>query len=278
MSAFLKNRELANARVSGREAVEVTLQAGARDLIRTSSLNLALADWVSGDWDEVEALYAQYHDDLTSHQLELAMYREVLVPIRSARGEPVDFDLEVPEFDATDEQGLSISTWMKAVAAEVDGDAEQAALLFARATDAAYRAFGIDDDFPVLWPLAVESVLAVGDTSEAARLVGLVADAPMGVVTPLAHAHLLRLRALIGIAHGDDPATVDADLDLATEEFRDFGARFYLARTLLERARQMGQRGDVEGAAPVLEEAEAIFVDLRADRWVAETRGVSSLR
>jgi tetratricopeptide (TPR) repeat protein len=278
MSAFLKNRELELARVAGREAVEVTLQAGARDLIRNSSLNLALADWVSGDWDGVEALFSQYSDDLASHHLELAMFRSLLVLIRTARGELIDIEFEVPVFDATDDIGLSISAWMEGLAAEADGDAAQGALLLARATDAAHRAFGIDDDFPVLWPLSVESVLATGDTREAARLLGLVADAPVGVVTPLAHAHLLRLRALVGRARDDDAVAVDADLEAAAQEFRDFGAPFYLARTLLERARHLQERGDGGDAAALLEEAEAIFVDLRANRWVAETRGVSSLR
>ena len=40
----------------------------------------------------------------------------------------------------------------------------------------------------------------------------------------------------------------------------------------------MTARGDDDAAAPLLQEAEAIFTDLRANRWLAETRGVSSLR
>jgi hypothetical protein len=40
----------------------------------------------------------------------------------------------------------------------------------------------------------------------------------------------------------------------------------------------MSERGDDESAASLLQEAESIFVTLRANRWIAETRGVSSLR
>jgi hypothetical protein len=36
-------------------------------------------------------------------------------------------------------------------------------------------------------------------------------------------------------------------------------------------------RGDDDAAAPLCEEAESIFVALKANRWVAAARGVSSL-
>jgi tetratricopeptide (TPR) repeat protein len=277
-SAFLKNRDLVPARASGREAVELALQVGAHDLMRAAAINLALTCWVSGDWDEAEAVYAQHRDDLLAYPIDLMTIRAVLVFVRTARDEPVDFEVVVPELDASDVAGESVGALVEALIAEGAGHVEDAAAVFSRAADASYRAFGIDDDFAILWPFAIESVLAAGQTSEAERLLRYVAEAPLGLVTPLAHAHLLRLRALVGIARGNDAGDADADLELATQEFRDFGAPFYVARTLLERVRRMAERGDNEAAAPLVEEAEAIFVALRANRWVAETRGVSSLR
>ncbi|MEY2424130.1 MAG: hypothetical protein QOI95_4197 [Acidimicrobiaceae bacterium] len=276
-SALLKNRDVEAALASGREGIELTLQVGARDLLRSAAMNLTLTCWVSGDWDEAEALHAQHFDDLLAHAVDLMTMRAVLVFIRTARDEPVDFEIAVPEVDADDAAGESVATLIEALLAEANGDADGAAVVLARAVDVCYRAFGIDDDFAVLWPFAIERVLAAGHTSEAERLLGYVADAPPGLVTPLAHAHLLRLRGLVGIALGDD-STVDADLELATQEFRDFGTPFYLARTLLERAHRITDSGADEAAAALLEEAEAIFVELRANRWVTETRGVSSLR
>jgi len=134
----------------------------------------------------------------------------------------------------------------------------------------AHRAFGIDDDFAIVWPIAVEKALAAGQTNEGERLLGYIVGAPAGLVTPLAHAHLLRLRALTAESRGDSADEIDRDLELAIQEFRELGARFYLARALLERARRMAQRGDSEAAAPLIDEAEAIFTDLRASRWIAE--------
>jgi hypothetical protein len=161
--------------------------------------------------------------------------------------------------------------------AEVAGDGELAAQEFARAADSACSELGLDDDFAILWPLAVEGSLAVERLTEAERLLHLVADAPAGLVTPLAHAHLVRLRALTGLARGADDTAIDADLEQATEEFRDFGARFYLARTLLERADRAAGVGEPEVEAQLRAEAEAIFEDLRANRWLARSRRAGSL-
>ena len=60
--------------------------------------------------------------------------------------------------------------------------------------------------------------------------------------------------------------------------FRDFGVPFYLARALLERAHRLVERGDDEAAAPLLAEAEELFAGLRANRWLAQLRGVSAAR
>ena len=277
LSAFLKNRDLDEARAAGRDAVEAAQQAGARDLVRNAAMNLALTCWVSGDWDEAEALHVRHHDDFLNHAVDRMTMHAVLVFVRSARDEPIDFEVVPPEYDVSNAVAEYIDALVQALLAEADGDLDKAALEFTRAADVAHRMAGIEDDFAVLLPFAVESALAAGHTSEAERILGYVADAPSGLVTLLAHAHLLRARALVGIVRGDEPAVVDADLGLATQEFRELGARFYVARTLLERARRMGERGDHEAAASLLEEAESIFVDLRANRWVAETRGVSSV-
>jgi tetratricopeptide (TPR) repeat protein len=278
LCAFLKNRDLDEARTAGRDAVEASLQAGARDLLRMAALNLGLTCWVSGDWDEAEALLVRHHDDFLSAPVDLMMMRAVLVFIRTARDEPIDFELVVPDYDTSNAAAESVDALIQALLAEADGDRNKTALEFIRAMDIAHRMAGIEDDFAVLLPFAVESVIAAGRTGEAVRLCQYVDDAPAGVVTPLARAQLLRSRALAGIERGDDNARVDADLELATQEFRDLGARFYIARTLLERARRMGERGDGEAAAPLLAEAEAIFVDLRANRWVSEIRDVSLAR
>jgi len=258
--------------------VKLTTQAGARDLVRWSVGNLALTCWLSGDWDDVEVLYTQHYDDFVNYPTSLALFQSVVVFVRTARDEPLDLGLVVPDYDPDDLSGEYMAALVEAQLSEAEGDVQKAARAFAHSADAVHRSAGLDDDFAIIWPFAIECVLAAGDTTEAERLLSYAVDAPPGLVPPLAHAHLLRLRALIGIARGDEGAAIDADLELATKEFRDFGARFYVARTLLEQARRMSERGDEDGAEPLRAEAEAIFVDLKAKRWVAEARRVSSFQ
>ena len=212
-ACFLKNRDVAEARTACREALELALQVGARDRLGATAMNLAMTCWVSGDWDEVEALYAQHRDDLLDRSFDITTIQLVLTFIRAARDEEVDFQLVAPEFDAGNSAGAYLASVMEALVAEANGDVDGTAVLLARAVDTCHRAFGIDDDFAIVWPIAVEGVLAAGQGDEAERLLGFIADAPAGLVTPLAHAHLLRVRALVGIARGDDTAAIDADLE-----------------------------------------------------------------
>ena len=276
MSTALKSRDLDAALVAGREAVDTAEQTGRRDLLLVAAMNLGLTCWVSGDWDEAERLWAHLKDDLHNHPLEVALFRSTMWLVRDARGESRGLDaadIGVPAFDPAEYVGPLVN----GLQAQADGDGDTAAQELVRSTDLAHAASGIDDDFGILWPVAVESALAVRGVAEAERLLRYVADAPPGLVTPLVQAHLPRLRALVAIEVGADAAAIDADLELATQELREFGARFYLGRVLLERGNRLAERGDQEAAAALLAEAERTFVDLKANRWLAETRRVGSL-
>jgi class 3 adenylate cyclase/tetratricopeptide (TPR) repeat protein len=278
LNALLKNRDLAGSRAAGRDAVEATLQTGSLDMLRVSALNLAITCWVSGDWDEAEALYEQHQEGIASFPLDEMFFRSIVALIRTARDQPIGFDLEVAPLDEVDETSGYLVALAEAQIAAAVGDARTAADRYSEVVESAIRVMGTEDDFTIVWPLGVEGVLAAGDVDEAARLVGHVAGAAPGRVSPLARVHLLRLRALVASERGDDPAEVDADLGRAADAFREFGVPFYLARTLLERGRLLAERGDDEAAAPLLEEAAAIFASLRATRWSDQVRELTSTR
>jgi hypothetical protein len=274
-SAMLKNRDLALALAAGREGLELAAKVGASDLRSPTVSEHALVCWVSGDWDEAVALETQFGDDL-GHYIDRSVVRLVITFIRTARDETIDLDFPVPDVDENDQFGAWIGTMFEALRADERGDDAQATTAFALAMDRAHQAADLDDDFAIVWPIVVERMLSSGQIEAAERFLALVGDAPPGLVTPLAHAHFLRLRALVGVARGADDADIDADLELATTELRDFGARFYLGRVLLERARRATEREDDEAAAPLLDEASAVFHQLRAARWVAETNTVGA--
>jgi tetratricopeptide (TPR) repeat protein len=276
IATHLKNRELDGALANGREAVEVALQIGARDALPMAALNLGLTCWISGDWDEAEALVEQYRDDLPNHPLEQNLISSLVHLVRSARGLPPDPEEPQVSFGGED---YGSSALLAGLQAEARGDRDAAARELIRSLDENVVVGGLDDDFAVVWPLAVEAAVAVGSWAEAERLLAYITDAPAGLVTPLAAAHLPRLRALLAIAAGGtDDGAIDADLERAVDAMRAFGARFYLGRALLERGRRFAGRGDDAGAAPLLDEARSIFSELRADRWAAETSQVGAGR
>jgi class 3 adenylate cyclase/tetratricopeptide (TPR) repeat protein len=278
LNAFLKNRDLAGSLAAGRDAVEATLQTGSLDMLRVSALNLALTCWVSGDWDEAEALYQQHLDGIVSFPLEHMFFRSIIVLIRAARDEPLGRELDVVELDAADDLSGYMSALAEALNAEARGDASTAARHFVTMVDSAFGVMGTEDDFAIVWPLGVEGLLAAGDVDGAERLVHLVTGEAPGRVTPLARVHLLRLRALVAWARDGGGPSVDGDLERAVDAFREFGVPFYLGRALLERGRLLAERGDEEAAAPLLAEADAVFGGLRANHWLAQVRDLNLVR
>ena len=191
---FGKNRDLPTSIDAGREAQQLIAQVGARDLTGGVVTNLLGALWIAGEWDEAEALYAE-------HEVEFAIAgpydqcpaRTIVNLIRHARGEHFDpIDDLPPGDDALTQFWVGIAESLDTINA---GDDLEASRLLAAATDVAYPATQLDDDFPIGWPMAIEQALTVGNTQEAQRLLAIVDDSPPGLVNPLAHAHLQRLRA-----------------------------------------------------------------------------------
>jgi hypothetical protein len=217
--------------------------------------------WISGGWDEAEALYAENQSELAnSGPYDESPPQTVVNLIHQARGERLTPTVEyTPENDTISELWMGI-----AHALEADTDAVEASRLLIAATDRVYVTALIDDDFTIGWPIAIEQALVVGEITEAERLLTMVGDAAPGLVSPLAHAHLLRLRALVNRAKGVEPSEVMADLEPAIGELRDFGAPFYLAKALLE-----------HGSRESLEEARNIFAALGATPWMERVDAVA---
>ncbi|MDX6562883.1 MAG: hypothetical protein QOD65_2697, partial [Gaiellales bacterium] len=216
---------------------------------------------IAGEWDEAEALYAEYQAELESAgPYDVSPPQTVINLIRDARGGPLE-----PVVDYTPEGDPVSELWMAIAHTLVPGtDAVETSRLLTAATEGVNAAIQIDDDFTIGWPIALERALAVGVIEDAERLLALVGDAPPGLVNPLAHAHHLRLRALVNRAKGAEASEVAADLEAAVGEFRAFGVPFYLAKALLEL-----------GAPESLEEARDIFSRLGATPWLAKAQTVS---
>jgi hypothetical protein len=134
---------------------------------------------------------------------------------------------------------------------------------------------GIDDDFATFWLTAIDHALAARDVGRAEQLLRLVTDCPWGHITPYLRCQLPRVRALINAAAGkhDD---VERDLVAATKALAEFGARYWLGRTLLEHAEWLIARGRAIEAPALAVHATRIFEELGAKPWLERATVVSS--
>jgi ATP/maltotriose-dependent transcriptional regulator MalT len=130
---------------------------------------------------------------------------------------------------------------------------------------------GIDDDFAIIWVIAVTDAVEAGDAETARRLVRLVSSAPIGHVSALLRALLPWLQARVDIAIGDDD-NVDKSFRSATAALHAFGAPFYLARALYDHARWLNTRGESAEAATLLDEASRLFDTVGATPWVERAK------
>jgi hypothetical protein len=90
---------------------------------------------------------------------------------------------------------------------------------------------------------------------------------PAGVRRPNVEAHAARFRARLLAGEGAADQ-VDPKFEEAVSVFRRIGSRFWLAVTLLERGEWLIERKRADEAMLLLEEAGAIFEDLRARPWL----------
>jgi hypothetical protein len=277
LGIMLRSRDIKESIATAEEATAISLQTGLLHTLSGTLPALFAACWLGGAWDRIEQTYLEHRDDIADYPFGLAYQTLVLSLVRDARGQANadSFVVLDPAEGAMDRPSF---LWNSARIAETAGDLASAARSYAQCLDDAVETAGLEDDFTLFLPLAVEGTLAGGLLDETARLLRYVEDAPVGLITPLTRAHLPRLRALLAIATGGTDDGIDADLELATLELRAFGATFYLARTLLERADRLVSRGNHDDAEPLRREAEEIFTSLRAAPWVDKARALSSVR
>jgi hypothetical protein len=263
IASFNNSRDLAASEAAAREGLAISDEMGTRDRYGSIQANLDIGLWFSGGWDEVASR------DVVSENSDISstlLVRLLVGLVREARG--VLDDLPSPELtdDQTDDPYIrAAAAVIAAVEASAQGRYAEAADQAALGVQNSMDASGIDDDFALYWPLAVECALAAGHVDRARELLSPVAEAPPGLVTPLVRAQFLRLRAMTAIAAGT-PEHADEDLSDAVDELRAFGAPYFLARALLSLA-ELRAGTDVP-VSPLLDEARGIFESLGARPWV----------
>ena len=270
LAANLFTHDLERARGFIAEAVTAARQVGDTYRAEVTMTNAGYVWALGGDWDRLDAELAEWLTDRVPTPASSATWVS-LAAVRRARGEEV----EVPELPSSeDEYDVLTSALAHALAAGVPTATQSAAVaagclaLFGDAADEKDA-----EDWEVLWPPAVELQLAVGDLDAAGRLLEMGPALQAMTGQPLGQAEVLRIGGLVSLARGDDP---EADLRAAETAHEAFGATYPLARTRLELARWLAAQGRAGEADPLLAQARAAFVELRASPWVDEVDALTA--
>jgi class 3 adenylate cyclase/tetratricopeptide (TPR) repeat protein len=113
---------------------------------------------------------------------------------------------------------------------------------------------------------AGEAALTLADRAALEELVA-VADTDARVMPPFFKAHAARFRARLAAMDGDD-AAAEASFWWAAARFRDIGAHFYVAVTLLEHGEWLLSKGRKRDADDLIEQARSTFEKLGARPWL----------
>jgi tetratricopeptide (TPR) repeat protein len=122
---------------------------------------------------------------------------------------------------------------------------------------------------------SLEAALNLHDTARAEELLAIIENLPAGSRPQFLQAQALRFRARLAALAGDQDA--ERLFKGAVALFRELAMPFYLAVVELEHAEWLTSESRGEEAAPLLEEAQAIFGKLNAAPWLerAEKIGVA---
>jgi hypothetical protein len=268
LGSFLATRDLQAAREYAEASVAVAARLGDREWMSYAQSTAIHVYWNAGDWDT--AIHAS---DQTEAMAEATASRGLAInyvnAIRRARGLPEE---DVALSDALTGQHGDLAIEMvraasTASAARTDGDLDTAAESSRTALAHVRAVSGIDDDFAIFWVTAIDDQLAAGRVALAADALAEISEAPRGHVSALLRCLLPWMRARVTLAQGNDDG-VEADFVQSAEGLRRFGAPFYLARTLVDRAEWLDSQGKVADAMPIAAEAAQLLAELRATPWL----------
>jgi tetratricopeptide (TPR) repeat protein len=272
--SFLSSRDVGAAIGYADQSLAIARRLGDREWAGYLTGSAAHAYWNAGDWDSAVAVAAEWEFGDEDMSPVVALTVGYVAAIHEACGLPVSVGSisEAPTGQRADLMMEAAGPWLSAFVARATGDSDGAAAFTSSALDKFVEASGIDDDFPLIWVTAISDQLAVRDAAAARGMLALVEEAPRGHIPTLTRALLPWQRARVKVLEGDDDG-VDASFAAAEAGLRDFGARFYLGRALLDHADWLQARDRAAAAVPLLEEARQIFAGLGAAPWLERAGG-----
>jgi tetratricopeptide (TPR) repeat protein len=233
---------------------------------------LALADLFGGDWDQAQR-YGRQSLESSPNVLASISARLALATLASMRGDVEGVNEQVTAVDGatdpSDQQTFASLLAIQAMQAWVARDFAVALDLGTKAAEGARQLGGHSQGVHRLaLPLAIESALTIGKTDLAKTLIGVVVDAPVGLVPPFLHAEAARLGGRLADARGDSNQA-EAMLVQAVEDFGDLGYPYWGALAQRDLGGFLANARRPRDARPRLEQALETFTRLEA--WPAVT-------
>lgn len=247
----------------GREALQAARRTGLRFWTSVSGINLALALFVSGEWDEMRAVLADEHDWASPGDTAGAVATDRM--LRLATGEEARQTAEVPDpAELVEGFDQAWAHFARSLGHALDGD-EPTAL--AEGLAAVERYVTVYDDFLHLWTLTTELALSVGD-GEAERLLRRRVDEVNSSIPVGLQAHRDRVAALVAERDGAAVEEVERLHRAALEGYRAWGASAYAARSEGELGMWFVRQGRVDDGAELVSRCRATLEVIGARRWL----------
>jgi class 3 adenylate cyclase len=277
--AYGFNRDIEAALEAGYEAMAVNEQTGNTNSCWHTAGNQAIAINIAGRWDELPAILDRpllHERPPEPWQVAWIVFEKALIAL--ARDE----DLDLAELDRlalpadTDETASIVHLYMladRAMHARATGDLHGLVAVCRRLVDVAIRFTGLEDDFPHLWPWAVEWCVHAGDFGAARDLLRHVSEIPSTRLSPLLAAELPWLQGTVEAL--DPTSTVGPDeverlLLRGIELLDQFGAVPARARAQATLGAWLTRQDRPQEAARHIAAARETFTELRASAWLGE--------
>ncbi|CAN5486007.1 adenylate/guanylate cyclase domain-containing protein [soil metagenome] len=225
--------------------------------------------FVAGSWDEALAVLAELpaYERLNNYSLgELSVFAVIALNRGDKDSAKEIFAASAGLEVSGDLQDRASYALMRASISVAEGHHEQA-LEITREAIRTGHGIGLDSELvKATFAQAGEAALALGDRVALEELLAI-ADADARVMPPFFQAHAARFRARLAAMDLDD-AAAEAGFWWAAARFRDIGANFYVAVTLLEHGEWLLSKGRKRDADDLIKQARATFEELGALPWL----------
>ena len=255
----------------GRRALALARKIGDRGYESNFLALISVAQWVTGDWDQaLEGLEAVY-DSTEPSMIAVSRSLPSVVHLLANRGLPEEAEGKLEgRRDAEHSAGvLERADYLtaRAILLRTTGD-PGGALEAAEEALKARTVTGLQqENVREAWVHAVEAAFDLGDLDRARAVLTIVEEKASAHIPRYLEGHRARFESRLAALQGDEDRA-QARFRSAARGFREIGALFCLAVTLLEHGEWLAGQGRNGEGEPMLGQAREIFEQLKANPWL----------